>query len=536
MYPKKLTPAFNYLRMTKTRQALSAIRLGDLLRHNAHYFPHKAALRLDAREVSNQQLLSRVQAIAQLLGPHIQEGERVALWYQNSLNWLASFIAINTLGAVSVPINTRLTPTELEIILKDVQPKALITSPSYRGRTYEAEAREVLGRLPWATLMLVASTDETDIGWPLERLGSGTFNLDIPSLPDLMCIQYTSGTTSLPKGAMLLNKSYLQTAAYVASCQGLHPHSEFISAAPFFHCSGTMHAITVCLTSGATLNAMSAWDPELFLDLVEQHHCTVSHMVYYRDVLALQSSQSRQKLSTMKVTHDLGTSEFLRRIHDELGIPGISNIYGMTETCGQIAMWHAQDDLEKRISTNGRPQVGNAFRIVRPETQKVLGAGDVGEIQMRGHTLTPGYFNHPEVTAQAFTEDGWFRSGDLGQLNDLGELTYIARLKDIIRVGGENLAPVEVEQVLRDCTGLTQVCVLALPDERLDEVVGAVIVSTHREQDWREVVKKMRQRLAGFKVPKSIYLTDALPMTATNRVQKDVLKCQIAQQKLQRVF
>ena len=182
--------------MTKTRQALSAIRLGDLLRHNAHYFPHKAALRLDAREVSNQQLLSRVQAIAQLLGPHIQEGERVALWYQNSLNWLASFIAINTLGAVSVPINTRLTPTELEIILKDVQPKALITSPSYRGRTYEAEAREVLGRLPWATLMLVASTDEPDIGWPLERLGSGTFNLDIPSLPDLMCIQYTSGTTS----------------------------------------------------------------------------------------------------------------------------------------------------------------------------------------------------------------------------------------------------------------------------------------------------------------------------------------------------
>ena len=124
----------------------------------------------------------------------------------------------------------------------------------------------------------------------------------------------------------------------------------------------------------------------------------------------------------------------------------------------------------------------------------------------------------------------------MGQLNDLGELTYIARLKDIIRVGGENLAPVEVEQVLRDCTGLTQVCVLALPDERLDEVVGAVIVSTHREQDWREVVKKMRQRLAGFKVPKSIYLTDALPMTATNRVQKDVLKCQIAQQKLQRVF
>lgn len=522
--------------MTKHPREPGALQLGDLLRYNAQYFPENVALRLDGREVTQAQLLVRVQSIRRQLSLVVGPGERIALWFQNSLNWLASFIAINDLGAVSVPINTRLTATELAIILRDVQPKALITTQAYRGRAYQEEAREVLSNLPWATLMLDASKDDTWSEWPLERLGTGDFNLETASIADLMCIQYTSGTTSLPKGAMLLNKSYLQTASYVASCQGLTPGREFISAAPFFHCSGTMHAITVCLLSGATFNAMSAWDPELFLRLVEQHRCEVSHMVYFRDVLALQSTQSRHQLRTMKVTHDLGTSDFLARIHDELGIQGISNIYGMTETCGQFAMWRADDELSKRIGANGRPQAGNAFRIVDPQTQEVKGSNSVGEIQMRGHTITPGYFNHPEATEQAFTQDGWFRSGDLGTLNELGELTYIARLKDIIRVGGENLAPVEVEQALRDCTGLTQVCVLALPDQRLDEVVAAVLVCTDPRTDWSEVVSQLRGRLAGFKVPKSIYLTDALPMTATNRVQKDVLKTQIANQQLKRVF
>ena len=452
------------------------------------------------------------------------------------MNWLASFIAINDLGAVSVPINTRLTSAELEIILKDVQPKALITTQAYRGRCYELEARQVLGQLPWSTLIIDASSEIYLGEWKIEKLGMGSFNLDIRSISDLMCIQYTSGTTSLPKGAMLLNQSYLKTANYVAGCQGLNPQTEFISAAPFFHCSGTMHAITVCLLSGATLTAMSTWDPEFFLQSVEKYKCDVSHMVYYRDVLALPINKARQQLKSMKVTHDLGTPDFLKRIHDDLDIPGISNIYGMTETCGQFAMWHSGDNLEKRLNSNGRPQVGNLLRIVDPETQKTLGANEVGEIQMRGHTLSPGYFNQKEATEKAFTNDGWFQSGDLGRLNEVGELTYISRLKDIIRVGGENLAPIEVEQVMRDCTGLSQVCVLALPNERLDEVVSAVVVGASPEQDWPEIMLKMRKRLAGFKVPKSIYLAEALPITATNRVQKEVLRSQIQNNLLRKVL
>jgi fatty-acyl-CoA synthase len=139
----------------------------------------------------------------------------------------------------------------------------------------------------------------------------------------------------MPKGVMLTNRAYLLTASHVARCQRLTPHSRFISGAPNFQCSGTMHAITVCLVAGCSLDAMSAWDPERFLDTTERERCDVAHMIYFRDVLAQGAERARRKLATMKVAHDLGTREYLQRLHDELGIAGISNIYGMTETAGR---------------------------------------------------------------------------------------------------------------------------------------------------------------------------------------------------------
>ena len=496
--------------------------LAGLLRHNVAHFPGKPALRLDGAEFSFRQLAQAVAEQVQVLGRHVAPGDRVALWFNNSFNWLASFIALNALGAVSVPINTRLTPAELRVILRDVQARALISVRHYRGRNYLDEAIEAIDALEQGMMVFDASQDRPAGEWPLIRERRALPARDPASIDPLLCIQYTSGTTALPKGAMLTTRAYLQTAAHVARCQRLTPNSSFISAAPFFHCSGTMHAITVCLLAGCTLNALSAWDPERFLDQTERQRCDVSHMVYYRDVLALGAERARPRLATMRVSHDLGTPDYLARIHHELGIPGISNLYGMTETCGQFTMWTPDDPLDKRLGANGRPQPGNLLRIAD------------GEIQMKGPTLTPGYFNQPEATAAAFTADGWFRSGDLGTLTPEGELHYIARLKEIIRVGGENLAPAEVEQALRDACRVQQVCVLGVPDSRLDEVAAAVVVGANGT-DWQAVLREMRTRLAGFKMPKFIYTADELPMTATNRVQRAVLRERIVGGKLTRV-
>lgn len=513
--------------MSEARVDVSA-----LLRYDAAHYADRVALRLDRRELTYGQLARAVDDAAQALGRHVAAGDRVALWFNNSFNWLVSFLAINALGAVSVPINTRLTSAEVEVILRDVRAHALIAVRQYRGRRYLDEALAVRDTLPEGVLVLDASDELPPSQWPVvaaQRQCAPHGDSD-----DLLCIQYTSGTTALPKGAMLTNRAYLATAAYVARCQRLTPSSRFISGAPFFHCSGTLHAITVCMLAGCTLNAMAAWDPEQFLDDTARYGCDASHMIYYRDVLALRSPTARSRLATMRVTHDLGTREYLARIHDELGIDGVSNIYGMTETCGQFTMWFPDDPLDKRLSANGRPQPGNAVRIADPDREAVVERGAQGEIQMRGATVTPGYFNRPDATAAAFTSDGWLRSGDLGMLTPDNDLVYVARLKEIIRVGGENLAPAEVEQALRDACGVSQVCVLGVPDARLDEVAAAVVVGPVNA-DWPSVLARMRERLAGFKMPKSVYMAQALPMTATNRVQRAVLREWIVAGKLDRV-
>jgi acyl-CoA synthetase (AMP-forming)/AMP-acid ligase II len=186
------------------------------------------------------------------------------------------------------------------------------------------------------------------------------------------------------------------------------------------------------------------------------------------------------------------------------------------------------------LSANGRPQAGNDFRIVDPATDEAVADGQTGEIQLRGRTLSPGYFNRPEANAAAYTRDGWLRSGDMGAVIAGGALHYIARLKEIIRVGGENFAPAEVEQVMRDYCGIQQVCVLGVPHPRLDEVAAAVVVGAP-EVDWKSVIDTLSHRLAGFKIPKEIYVAESLPMTVTNRVQRAVLNEWIAGRKLVRV-
>lgn len=513
------------------------LRIVDLLWHNVRQQPARVALRIDGEPRTWQQLGARVQALSAHLASFVSPGERVGLWFHNSHAWLECFLALDAIGAVCVPINTRLTGAELRQIFAIAQLHALVTTPLYRSRRYGDEARAVLEGCGARVHLMEASDALPPAQWqhalidaeqPAHRAGT--------TPPDVFCIQYTSGTTAVPKGVMLTDTAYIATAAYVARCQRLTPSSRFASAAPFFHCSGSMHALTVCMLAGCTLDSLSVWDPLRYVDTVEKHRCDVSHMVYYRDVLALPApARAREKLASMQVTHDLGTPQFLRRIHDELGIAGVSNLYGMTETCGQFTMWFPDDPLELRISGNGRAQPGNRVRIADPDTCAELPTGATGEIQMRGFTVSPGYFENRDAQAAAYTSDGWFRSGDFGCIGGEGQLVYVARLKEMIRVGGENLAPAEVEQVLRDVCGASAVCVLGMPDERLDEVPAAVLVRP-ATQDWPAAMAQLRQRLAGFKLPRAVYLAEELPMTATNRVRRATLESWINENRLQRVI
>lgn len=504
--------------------------LADYIRHNLVHFGDQTAVTIDDEAVTHAQLAQLVDEARALLGRLIAPGDRVALWLPNSFGWIASFLAVTSLGGVLVPINTRLTGAEAAVILADAGVRVVVTAPSYRGRNYLEEARDVGASLVETIVSVPAGAPPAD--WIVMH-GSGSRGEPLAE-KDVFCIQYTSGTTSMPKGVMLTQQIYVHGATYVVHCQRLTPTSNFMSAAPFFHCSGSMHAVTTCLIGGATLHSMSAWDPEYFLRLVERHRGDTGHGIFFRDIVALGAAKARAPLATLKVANDIEPPEFLTRLADEFGISGIANIYGMTETGGNLTMWYPHDPFEKRITGNGRPQAPNQIRIADFDSGKVCSAGEPGEIQMRGPTITPGYYKRAEANAAAFTADGWFRSGDAGMLSREGELRYMARARDVIRVGGENVAPAEVEQALCEATGLKLISVIGVPDERLGEIAAAIALSSENV-DWPQVLDRVRSRLAGFKMPRQVYVTDAMPMTATNKVQRATLRQWIGQNRLTRV-
>jgi fatty-acyl-CoA synthase len=509
------------------------LTLHDVLQHDVRHYANKVAITIDDRGLTYAQLAAQVEKARRVLGPLVGPGDRVALGLPNSFAWVAAFLALASLQAVSVPVNTRLTPTELRVILEDAGVRLILASPAYRGRDYVAEAcQAAAGLVPY-----VVSADDTTTpaGWRVIETGVPPRLSEPMEAAGVFCIQYTSGTTSTPKGVMLTEPLYLRTAEHCVRCQVLTPSTSFMSAAPFFHCSGSMHAITVNLLAGSTLHSISVWDPEYFVSLIERHRGHTGHGVFFRDIVAVGADTVRPKLATLKVAHDIGGEAFVRRLHDEFGITGISNIYGMTETGGNFTMWYPDDPLDKRIVMNGRPQPRNEIRIVDPQSGAVLPPGAHGEIQMRGPTITPGYYKRPEANATTFVDGGWFRSGDLGTLTPDNELHFVARLRDIIRVGGENVSPVEVEIAVQAVTGLKELSILGVPDRRLGEVVALVVPHT-ATHDWRAIQADLSKRLAGFKLPRHVYAAETMPMTATNKVQRATLQQWIKDGRLQRLL
>lgn len=506
---------------------MTVLTLDAVLAHDVRYFGDRVAVTIDDQAISFTGLARTVEAARATLGPLLRAGDRVAILLPNSFALITAFLATASLGAISVPLNTRLTPAELRVILEDAEASVVIADPAYRGRDYVVEAREACqGLVPY----VVSAGAEM---WRVIPTGAPRHTPCPVEAPDVFCIQYTSGTTSAPKGVMLTQAAYLQTANWVARCQRLTPSTSFMSAAPFFHCSGSMHAMTTNLLAGSTLHSVSSWDPDYFLDLVQRHRGDTGHGVFFRDIIAL-GRAVRERLATLKVAVDIGGPDFVRGLHDEFGVTGISNIYGMTEQCGNWTMWFPDDPLEKRILLAGRPQPGNQARIVDPASGAVLGPGAEGEIQMRGPTVTPGYYRRPEANRAAFTEDGWFRSGDLGSLTEQGELQFRARLRDIIRVGGENVSPAEVEMAVVRQTGLKQLSIIGVPDGRLGEVV-ALVVPEGTQLDWPDTLRALSRQVAGFKLPKQVWAAETMPMTATDKVQRAKLQQWVRDGRLRRL-
>ncbi|HYB44023.1 MAG TPA: AMP-binding protein [Candidatus Methylomirabilis sp.] len=466
----------------------------------------------------------------------VRRGDSVALLMNNRPEWLVVDFALALLGATLVPVSTWSRPRELEYVLGHCQASTLIAVDRFLGQDYLAVLAELGGpgstRLPHLRRVVVLG-DRQRSG-PLTRLdelwelGAAVADDEIDGWQravqpdDVAYILYTSGTTSTPKGVELRHRGLIQNMWNIGERQHLTPDDRMWMGISLFWSFGCANALLAVMTHGGAIVLQEHLDAGGALALIERERCSV----YYGTpniALALWEHPDRRRrdLSSLRTGAAIGAPPAMQMVMD-LGAREICNVYGLTECYGNCTVTDARDLAEVRLHTVGYPLPGMEIRIVDRETRRPLPAGEVGEILVRGH-LTPGYHRDPERSAAAFDADGFLVTGDLGAIGGDGRLRFRGRIKEMVKTGGINVAPLEVEEVLLGHPAVEQAYVIGLPDRRLEEILAAVVVLRDgHEADPEGLRAFCRKALAAFKVPLEFRLVPRgeLPLTATGKVQK----------------
>ena len=524
--------------------------LGDLLDELARAHGDAEAIIWRDQRISYAEWRKRTERFARgLLSLGIKPGDRVGLLAANRPEWLIAAFAIHKIGAIATAISTFSTPRELAWILEHSGAVALVSVSEVRGRSFIGSlrdlcleiARDAPGSLNAAALpdlRTVIGIDEASdgavIGWdefmargdavPPERLAKAQAAVS----PDHICfILYTSGSTADPKGVTLRHGHLIANGFDIGERMHLGPQDRLWFAVPLFWSFGSANALPAVITHGGRLVLHESFDAGKALGLMEGEGCTVFYgMANMARALREHAAWSLERVATMRTGLTIGLPEDVEFIMETLGAPELCNVYGSTETYGNCAVCDAHDPLELRLHSQGEPLPGMTIRAVDPETREPLPNGQVGELAVAGY-VTPGYFRAPEQTAATFDADGYFLTGDLGMIGEDGRVRYRGRLKEIIKTGGVNVAPIEVEAVLAQHPAVKQAHVVGVPDPTKDEiVVAAVELEAGARVTTDDLVAHCRAELASYKVPAHISIrdADAFPRTATGKIHKPGLK------------
>jgi fatty-acyl-CoA synthase len=434
----------------------------------------------------------------------IGPGDHVGILMGNDEKWLALFYGAALLGAVTVPVNTRFKVPEIEFCLRRSGCKALFYATKFLNIDYAAMLREI--RV--ANLQHVLTYDE------LPKQQKNEANV---TPQDALLIQFTSGTTAYPKGVVLTHDSMLRDAWAAGGRIGVRPEDRYFNCRPFFHAAGSTLSALMAMTHGCCLVTLPTFEAGAALQMMERERCTlVSGNDTLFQMLMGHADFPRRKLALRGGWAAAGP-QTMRRIVDALGAKAICAAYGLSEASPNVAMSDWRDPEELRIA-------GSALPL--PEVQ--LRVSEEGEIQVRGWNVMRGYHDDPEATAKAFTADGWLKTGDLGELSADGRLRMLGRLKDVFRVGGENVAPAEVEEVLLAHPAVQTAQVIGVPDARLGEVPCAYVTLKSGASASAEIlIGWCKERSANFRVPRYLKIVEsfeAIGMTASGKVQKAKLR------------
>jgi fatty-acyl-CoA synthase len=525
--------------------------IGAALDEASDRYGDKIATVFHNGEVTYNQLKQTSDLVARgFLNLGIGKGDKVAIWMAGYAEWAYAYFALARIGAIIVPVNTRYRPEEVEYVLNKSKASILLLkrepNKDYLSLLKELcpgidEAAEAIPneKLPHLRKIIVSSQQSLTGCMAfddLQTLGAGVSEVALNQVAgkvtseDIVMIQFTSGTTAMPKGAMLYHVAMLRGAYYGSQVLKLTEADRFFSPQPFFHVGGSIKVMLAPIVSGCTMIVQPYFDAGEALGLMEHHHCNVlmGHQPHFIEYL------NHPELKKRKLVLDKGmifaSSEVNKRVYDEMGITKLISPYGLTETHIGGTACEMDDPLELRMTTVGRPMPGVEIGIRQPEGKEFLPAGEPGEVCFKGWCITKGYFDDPQKTAEALDDDGWFRTGDLGIIGSNGYLRLVGRIKDMIRVGGENVAAADVEAVLLKHDAVKQAVAVGMADDRLVEVVAVFVeLKTGKWVIEQEIVDYCRQHLASFKVPRRVVFVNDWPMTGVGKIQRYVLKESLAQ-------
>ncbi|MEV1082626.1 o-succinylbenzoate--CoA ligase [Streptomyces sp. NPDC050211] len=495
--------------------------LGSWPARRARKTPHRTALIHGETAFTYAELYDRTTRLAHALRARgVRRGDRIAYLGPNHPSYLETLFAAGTLGAVFVPLNTRLAGPEIAYQLADSGAKGLVYGPAFQG---------LVAGLPGSTDVRTY----VEVGAEYEEALSSASQepFDEPVGADDTCIiMYTSGTTGRPKGAMLTHGNLTWNAINVLVDTDLITDERALVSAPLFHTAGLNMLTLPVLLKGGTCVLVEAFVPETTFDLIERHRITFMFGVPTMfEQIARHPRWPDADLSSLRILTCGGSpvSTPLIAAYQERGLTFLQG-YGMTEASPGTLFLDAEHALSKAGSA-GVPHFFSDVRVVRPDFAPV-DVGETGEIVVRGPHVMPGYWGLPEETAGSFA-DGWFRSGDAARIDEDGYVFIVDRIKDMIISGGENIYPAEIEDLLLAHPDIVECAVIGVPDDKWGEVPRAVVVPREDVSvDPDEILASLSGRLAKYKIPKSVVLADELPRTASGKLLKSRVRSRYGNQ------
>ena len=487
-----------------------------------------------------------------LMSLGIQHGEKVALWATNVPHWIALMFATAKIGAILLPLNIHYKEAEIDFALKQSDTENIFIINGYRDCNYVDVLYKLIpelkehprgelksARYPHLKRVMFLGPEKHRgmyslnevLALSVETTMADYYTRQAEVRPDdVVNMQYTSGTTGFPKGVQLTHRNIGNDGFWIGACQNFSARDRVCIPVPLFHCFGCVLGVMSCVNHGATMVVLEKYDALNVMASVQAEKCTAVYGVPTMYIAMLDHPLFKKfDFSSLRTGIMSGSTCPIRRMQqciDEMNMAEVTNPYGLTESGPVMTMTRFfEKSIERKCTTIGQALPGIEVAIIEPETGRLCGIGEEGEICCRGYNTMKGYYNMPEQTAKCIDKNGWLHSGDIGKMDADGYFYITSRLKDLIIRGGENISPREIEDFLTGLEGVQDVQVVGVPSKKYGEQVGAFIIRMPGSDiDEASVAAYCKDKISWFKIPKYVHFMDEFPMTASQKIQKFKLR------------